>query len=129
MNTSNRITIPSEPQYLNEQHKADSEALKNSIESGRRNIHPFTDTTKPVSQDALKAASDQLAAQHSLAAPLPGNHPHYTVPVPDETDVRDLRGVVPFASTDEVVEAMKDPRYKTSAAYVQSVTRRIAAGK
>lgn len=42
--------------------------------------------------------------------------------------VRNTSGVAPFASNDEVVQAMRDPRYRTDEAYRKQVEARLAAG-
>jgi hypothetical protein len=128
MSTYRSITLLSEPKYLNDQHKAASEALTNAAATARATDPGRIDTTKPVDAEQLKAASNKLAEARAKGAGV-GRVQRHVVPVTDETDVSNLEGVKPFATADQRQRAFDDPRYKTDPDYRQEVNRRLMVTK
>jgi hypothetical protein len=53
----------------------------------------------------------------------------YVTDTVDETDVSDLRGVVPFANEAERVAAFSNPRYRHDSLYRHDCAKRTAAMK
>ena len=77
--------------------------------------------------DPKTGADSPITTVRYLDATEPSNQSTYVTDYVDETNVSDLRGVVPFSSEAERVAAFSSPRYKHDSLYRHECAKRTAA--